>query len=54
MKLNDLAAPRPTKQIAKVFESYFGTNIKFESLNRSQTRNLLTRVQGLLREHRST
>lgn len=54
MKLNDLAAPRPTKQIAKVFESYFGTSIKFESLNRSQTRNLLTRVQGLLKEHRST
>lgn len=54
MKLNDLAAPRPTKQIAKVFESYFGASIKFESLNRSQTRNLLTRVQGLLREHRST
>jgi hypothetical protein len=54
MKLNDLAAPRPTKQIAKVFESYFGTSIKFESLTRSQTRNLLTRVQGLLREHRST
>jgi len=54
MKLNDLAASRPTKQIAKVFESYFGTNIKFESLNRSQTRNLLTRVQGLLKEHRST
>jgi hypothetical protein len=54
MKLNDLAAPRPTKQIAKVFESYFGANIKFESLNSRQTRNLLTRVQGLLKEHRST
>ena len=54
MKLNDLAAPRPTKQIAKVFESYFGTNIKFESLNSRQTQNLLTRVQGLLKEHRST
>ena len=54
MKLNDLAAPRPTKQIAKVFESYFGTNIKFESLNSTQTQRLLTRVQGLLKEHRST
>lgn len=54
MKLNDLAAPRPTKQIAKVFESYFGTGIKFESLSRNQTRNLLSRVQGLLKEHRST
>lgn len=54
MKLNDLAAPRPTKQIAKVFESYFGTSIKFESLSRSQTQNLLNRVQGLLKEHRGT
>jgi hypothetical protein len=54
MKLNDLAAPRPTKQIAKVFESYFGPNIKFDSLNSNQTRHLLNRVQGLLREHRST
>lgn len=54
MKLNDLAALRPTKQIAKVFESYFGTSIRFESLSRSQTQNLLGRVQGLLREHRSS
>jgi len=54
MKLNDLAAPRPTKQIAKVFESYFGPNIKFDSLSSNQTRHLLNRVQGLLREHRST
>jgi hypothetical protein len=54
MKLNDLAASRPTKQIAKVFESYFGPSIKFESLNSRQTRHLLTRVQGLLKEHRST
>jgi hypothetical protein len=54
MKLNDLAASRPTKQIAKVFESYFGTGIKFDSLSSNQTRHLLSRVQGLLQEHRST
>ena len=54
MKLNDLAAPRPTKQIAKVFESYFGPSIKFESLTRNQTQQLLTRVRSLLGEHRST
>ena len=54
MKLNDLAAPRPTKQIAKVFESYFGPSIKFESLTRTQTQQLLTRVRNLLGEHRST
>ena len=54
MKLNDLAAPRPTKQIAKVFESYFGPSIKFESLTRTQTQQLLTRVRNLLGEHRGT
>jgi hypothetical protein len=54
MKLNDLAAPRPTKQIAKVFESYFGPSIKFESLTRNQTQQLLTRVRSLLGEHRGS
>jgi hypothetical protein len=54
MKLHDLAAPRPSKQIAKVFESYFGTKIPFDSLNARQTQHLLKRVRGLLGEHRST
>jgi hypothetical protein len=54
MKLQDLAAPRPSKQIAKVFESYFGTKIPFDSLNARQTQHLLKRVRGLLGEHRST
>ena len=53
MKLQELAAPSPTKQIAKVFESYFGSNIEFERLTSRQTQHLLQRVQGLLREHRS-
>ena len=53
MKLQELAAPSPTKQIAKVFESYFGSNIAFDRLNPRQTQRLLQRVQGLLREHRS-
>jgi len=53
MKLQELAAPSPTKQIAKVFESYFGSGIKFDRLNTNQTQHLLQRVQGLLREHRS-
>jgi len=54
MKLQELAAQSPTKQIAKVFESYFGSTIKFDRLNNRQTQHLLTRVQGLLREHRSS
>jgi len=53
MKLQELAAPSPTKQIAKVFESYFGSNIEFDRLTSRQTHHLLQRVQGLLREHRS-
>ena len=54
MKLHELAAPQPSKQIAKVFESYFGTKIQFDNLNRRQTQHLLQRVRGLLEEHRAT
>lgn len=54
MKLQELAAQSPTKQIAKVFESYFGSTIKFDRLNSRQTQHLLQRVQGLLSEHRSS
>lgn len=53
MKLQELAAPSPTKQIAKVFESYFGSAIEFDRLTARQTQHLLHRVQGLLHEHRS-
>jgi len=54
MKLQELATASPTKQIAKVFESYFGSTIEFDRLNSRQTKHLLNRVQGLLREHRSS
>lgn len=54
MKLQELAAPKPSKQIAKVFESYFGSRIRFDQLSRNQTRVMLTKVQGVLKEHRGT
>jgi len=54
MKLQELAAPKPSKQIAKVFESYFGSRISFDSLTRNQTRMMLSKVRGVLGEHRST
>jgi hypothetical protein len=54
MKLQELSAPKPSKQIAKVFESYFGNRIRFDQLSRNQTRAMLTKVQGVLKEHRST
>ena len=54
MKLQELAAPKPSKQIAKVFESYFGSRISFDRLTNSQTQMMLSKVRGVLGEHRST
>ena len=53
MKLLELAAS-PTKQAAKVFESYFGGRIRLNTISRRQTRDLLGRVRGLVQEHRKT
>jgi len=53
MKLQELAVVSPTKQAAKVFESYFGNSVPFEQLNRTQARHLLIRVRSLIAEHRS-
>jgi hypothetical protein len=54
MKLQELAAPNPTQQIAQVFESYFGSRITVEQLNQRQTVAMLNRVRGLINEHQST
>ena len=52
MKLNELAVVSPTKQAAKVFESYFGNRISFEAMSQKQARGMLTRVRNLIAEHR--
>jgi hypothetical protein len=52
MKLNELAARRPAKQLAKVYESYFGKGIKFEHLTRGQANSMLKKVRGILGEAR--
>jgi hypothetical protein len=54
MKLQELAVLPQTKQVAKVFESYFGKSITFESISKRQAQALLGRVRGLLGEHRRT
>jgi hypothetical protein len=54
MKLHELAAPRATQQISQVFESYFGSKISFDQLNRRQAGHMLNRVRSILGEHRST
>ena len=54
MKLNELAVANPTKQAAKVFESYFGNSIKFDQMTQGQARGMLKRVRTLIAEHRRT
>ena len=54
MKLNELSAPKPSKQIAKVFESYFGSRLSLDQLNRRQAGYMLQRVRGILGEHRNS
>jgi hypothetical protein len=54
MKLNELAVANPTKQAAKVFESYFGQGVDFDSMTAAQARGMLKRVRALIAEHRRT
>ena len=54
MKLQELAVLPQSKQVAKVFESYFGKSITFESISKRQAHAMLGRVRGLLSEHRRT
>jgi len=54
MKLQELAAPKVSKQITRVFESYFGSSINFDKLSGSQANTMLHKVRGLLGEHRDT
>jgi len=52
MKLQELAAAKPTRQISKVFESYFGSEIKLDRIPARQARAMLNRVRGILGETR--
>ena len=54
MKLQELAVANPTKQAAKVFESYFGNTVKFDQVSTLQARGMLQRVRTLISEHRRT
>ena len=52
MKLQEFTATKPTQQISKVFESYFGSKFQFDQLTPGQARQLLGRVRGALNETR--
>lgn len=53
MKLQELASNRKTKQISKVFESFFDQRVSFDSLNRDQAFERLRQVRRLVREYRA-
>jgi hypothetical protein len=54
MKLFELAATKPSKQAAKVFESYFGDSINVDVMSAKQARMMLNKVRKLVNEHRQT
>lgn len=54
MKLNELAVHQPTKQVSKVFESVFDQRVNFDRLDRGSARQLLSKVQALVQEHRAS
>jgi hypothetical protein len=53
MKLFDLDAPQ-TKKSQKVLESYFGNSVDFNKMSLRDSSNMLTKVRGLIYEHRTT
>ena len=50
----ELAAIKPSKQAAKVYESYFGDSINVDVISPRQARTMLNKIQKLVTEHRST
>jgi hypothetical protein len=53
MKLFDLDTPQ-TKKSQKVLESYFGNSVDFTKMSPRDSSNMLTKVRGLIYEHRTT
>jgi hypothetical protein len=54
MKLFELATANPSKQAAKVFESYFGDKINVDVISGRQAHFMLNKVRRLIIEHRQT
>ena len=55
MKLTELATPKKSRQVTRVFESYFGTKMPVNKLTVREAQVMLKRVRGVIAEHqRST
>ena len=52
MKLNELATPKKSRQVAQVFESYFGTKMPVNKITVPEAQAMLKRVRGVIAEHR--
>lgn len=51
MKLTELAMPKKSRQVARVFESYFETKMPVNQLTARQAQTMLTKVRGAIAEH---
>ena len=51
MKLTELATPKKSRQVTKVFESYFGTKMPVNKLTVREAQAMLKRVRGVIAEH---
>jgi hypothetical protein len=51
MKLTELATPKKSRQVAKVFESYFGTKMPVNKITVREAQAMLKRVRGVIAEH---
>ena len=54
MKLFELGARKPSKEAAKVFESYFGDSINVDVISAKQAQMMLGKVRKLVNEHKAT
>ena len=54
MKLFELGVAKPSKEAAKVFESYFGDSINVDAISPKQARMMLGKIRKLVNEHKAT
>ena len=54
MKLFELGVSKPSKQAAKVFESYFGDSINVDAISPKQAQMMLGKIRKLVNEHKAT
>ena len=54
MKLQELDALKNKQKVARILEDRLGQSASFDNLSRGQTRAMLTRIRGLIHEHRNT